>query len=86
MPGMRSQGNAGMKSGELFQKDVLDALDVLHNNFIVNFIVCYLNMVLISSIKMDVFLYLCFLSPNKVGVSFLILFQNISFFLRFELL
>ena len=49
MPGMRSQGNAGMKSGELlsgelFQKDVLDALDVLHNNFIVNFIVCYLNM------------------------------------------
>ena len=74
MPGMRSQGNAGMKSGELlsgelFQKDVLDALDVLHNNFIVNFIVCYLNMVLISSIKMDV-LYLCFLSPNKVGYHF----------------
>ena len=46
------------KSGDLVnypKEDVLDALDALHNTFIVNFIVYFYIWFLISSIKMDGF-------------------------------
>ena len=68
------------------KEDVLDVLDVLHNNFIVNFIVYFLNIDIFNKNELFFKNIHVFSFTNKVGLSFLKFIPKYFVFLWFELL